>query len=170
MKDSKIFTVEEISQLLSKNMTAKVELPMEWELSLPMPTLHLFKPAYAWFACPAQRQPGKPLRVSPPDRWLALEATTGRLLAYGAWEFSSKTGKENWQPVELPIGTLTRETAMARFQTVLEKLNLSVVAFFGSQPPPPLALALIMDYLDARILPWYQFIAPDFWTWLKSGQ
>jgi len=72
----------------------------------------------------------------PPDRWLALEATTGRLLAYGAWEFSSKTGRRTGKPVELPIGTLTRETAMARFQTVLEKLNPRV-AFFGSQPPPP---------------------------------
>ena len=104
MKNSRLLTVEEISQLLSKNIIIRSELPMEWELSLPMPTLRLFNRAYVWFASPAERHPGKPLRLSPPDRWFALEATSSRLLAYGAWEFALKTGQPNWQSVDLPIG------------------------------------------------------------------
>ena len=170
MKNMRIFTVEEISQLLSKDMISRTELPLEWELSLPMPTLRLFSPAYAWFASPAERHPGKPLRLSPPDRWLALEASSGRLLAYSAWEFALKTGQQNWQPVELPIGKKSREEAMASFQYVLERLNASAVAFFGNQLPPSLALTAITDYLNPSMLPWYQFIAPDFWKWLESGQ
>lgn len=169
MKTFNALSIEEISRVFSKTSLAMSELPTEWELSIPMPTLRLIYPAYAWFACPASRRPGNPLRLSPPDRWFALEATSGRLLAFGAWEFSQRKGQAGWLPVELLIGSKTREEAMVSFQVVLERLNASAVAFFSNKLPPSLALTTITDYLNPGMLSWYQFITPDFWEWLESG-
>jgi len=164
----KILSIEEISNMLSNNAIARTELPIEWELSLPMPTLRLFKPAYVWFANPTERHPGKPLRLFPPDRWFALDASNGQLLDFNAWEAPLKTIKESWHEFDLQISDLKREEAINEFNNLIEVLNYLTLSFFSNQHTMVSKVKVITEYLDPLTLPWYRYIAPDFWNWLES--
>ena len=78
----------------SEHVVRRAEVPVEHMISLPMPTTRWGGvPGYAGFACPARRRPGEPLTVSAPDRWWALGARRGELLAYA-------------RTAALPFGTL----------------------------------------------------------------
>lgn len=164
-----LLSIEEISNILSNNAVVKTQVPIEWELSLPMPTLRLFKPAYIWFANPTERHPGKPLRLFPPDRWFALEASTGQLLEYNTWEAPLKMKKDSWHPIDLPICDITREEAINEFNNLIEDLNGLTLSFFSNQSSMASKMYSITEYLDPRTIPWYGYVAPDFWNWLKSS-
>ena len=57
-------------------------VPIEHAVSLPMPTMRWSSPVFAVFAGPALRRPGRPLELHPPDRWWAVDAESGDLVAY----------------------------------------------------------------------------------------
>ncbi|HWQ46031.1 MAG TPA: hypothetical protein VN376_04145 [Longilinea sp.] len=163
MNDLKIMTIEEISQALSHHGVISHELPMEWELSLPLPTLLPGRPAYTWFACPASRKPGHPLHLSPPDRRFTLDATNARLLLYDTGEWL----KPGWQAVTLTPSPKGRAELTTDFQNVVSVLNNAAQALFTRQSPPAGAQAALTNYLNPEMLPWYQALAPDLWQWLE---
>ena len=163
-----ILSVEEVSISLSKNAIARTEIPNEWELSLPMPTLQFQRPAFFWFACPAERHPHRPLRLFPPDRWFALDAFTSKLLYFNAWEPPLKNNFEKWHAIDLPISELTREETKKEFDILINGLNLLTFSYFNNQPINISIFHLLIDYLDPQTIPWYRNLAPDFWNWLEK--
>lgn len=164
MNDMKLLSIEEISQALSHHGVISHELPMEWELSLPLPTLLPGRPAYTWFACPASRRPGQPLRLSPPDRRFTLDAVNARLLLYDTGEWL----KPDWQPVTLTPSPKSRIELAADFKNVVQVLNGAAQALFAHQTSPAGARTALTAYLNPEMLPWYQTLAPDLWQWLGS--
>jgi len=164
MNDLKIMTIEEISQALSHHAVISHELPMEWELSLPMPTLLPGRPAYTWFACPASRRPGQPLHLSPPDRRFTLDASNARLLVYDTGEWK----KPDWHALTLPPNNKSRSELSADFQNIVSTLNSAAQALFAHQNPPAGTREALTAYLIPEMLPWYQALAPNFWQWLSG--
>jgi hypothetical protein len=164
MNGTKIMTIEEINQALSHHSVISHELPLQWELSLPMPTLLPGRPAYTWFACPASHKPGQPLQLLPPDRRFTLDASNARLLVYDTGEWR----KPNWHTLTLPQNNKSRAELIADFQKVAQALNSAAQAFFLHQETPAGVYLALMAYLIPDILPWYQALAPNFWQWLAG--
>src|SRR5215470_12331995 len=72
------------------------EVPVEHAVSLPLPTKRWGEPAYAFFASPAFRIPGKPVEQGPPDRWWAVKAHGGAIMIYALWSVVRYTEGANW--------------------------------------------------------------------------
>src|SRR5918995_6847373 len=72
----------ELKKRLANNALRLSEVPEEHFVSLPLPTRRWVGGAYASFASPARRQPGRPLELDPPDRWWAASARGGAIAVY----------------------------------------------------------------------------------------
>src|SRR6185437_2722024 len=58
------------------------EVPVEYALSLPVPTCRWRQPSYAQFAAPMVRRPEEAPICAVPDRWWAIDAAHGQLMVY----------------------------------------------------------------------------------------
>jgi hypothetical protein len=149
------------------------EIPVEHEISLPVPTRRFGEPGYAWFAAPARRRPGQPLVLGAPDRWWVLGAARRGLLAYArtaAVPFAAEPLIP--QRAELPPVTRGLE-AITEDLRLLESLGeRAAPAFFAGEPGDPALRADLLAVLTAHVTPlvigWYQALAPDFFGWLQS--
>src|SRR5215472_6633662 len=76
-------------------------VPVEYAVSLPLPTRRWTRPAYAAFASPARYQPDQPVLQAPPDRWWIADARSGNLVLLAYWDilpFATIT----WKSITLP--------------------------------------------------------------------
>jgi hypothetical protein len=150
----------------------RAEIPVEYFISLLMPTRRWTAPGYAGFAAPARRAPGRPLTLHAPDRWWALSAVHGSLLAYGlvaAVPFAAGFGPD---PVTLPAATRSVAGIEEDLQVIDEMMEQAGPAFFAGETA---AATLRGDLFEAirghvtdEVLPWYQALAPDFFGWLQA--
>jgi hypothetical protein len=150
----------------------QTEVPVEHTVSLPLPTLRWVRPAYACFASPAIRRPGQPAEQDPPDRWWAVDARTGHLVAYALWSAVPFATGVAWGRVSLP----TPAGGIAALQSLMQTVELLMESlapdFFDGQPGDPQARRALAEALDAVITeplrPQVQALAPDFSAWLQA--
>jgi hypothetical protein len=150
------------------------EIPVEHEVSLPLPTLRFNEPGYAWFAGPARYRPGQPARLGLPDRWWVFGAARRGLITYArtrAIPFS--TGPLGPPAVELP--PVTRDLdAIEEDMRLLDSLaDRAAPEFFAGQPGEAALREDLRVVLTAHVTPlligWYRALAPDFFTWLEES-
>jgi hypothetical protein len=150
------------------------EIPVEHEISLPVPTLRYGAPGYAGFAGPARRRPGQPLRLGAPDRWWALCAGRRGLLAYArttAVPFTDEPLGAEW--VELPLVTRDPDAIGEDLRLLDSLAERAVPGFFGGQRGDAALRGDLLAVLTAHVTPavigWYRALAPDFFGWLEQS-
>ena len=77
-----IQSYEQVAKAFTEHPIRIAEVAVEDFISPPLPTLRWSRPAYAGFACPAVRIPPQPMELGTPDRFWAISAEHGTLLAY----------------------------------------------------------------------------------------
>lgn len=165
----KILTYAELRQSQKTHYLRQHEIPVEHSLSWPVPTLRWGIPAYACFASPAHRMPGKPLVQGPPDRWWLIDARNGHLLLYALTRLHPFS-QEAWSDVEFPAV----QRSLAEQKELLAGLEqhmataadrfLSGEQLSSSEQADLKAVfsALVPDSLAAQ----YHALVPDFFEWL----
>jgi hypothetical protein len=149
------------------------EVPVEHFISQALPTLRWSRPAYAGFAGPAMRIPGQPFKLGTPDRWWAISADHGRLLAYALvsavpFAESIPAGPVTVQPVVQSL------SAVEEGHRLLAQLLTGLApAFFGGENGDAAArdelAEIIGQFLHAEAMPWYRALTPDFFSWLERS-
>lgn len=167
MENNKFLSIENIHEIYLHSVVYRSMVPMEWELSLPMPTLRFLTPAYCWFVSATLKTPGSPLRLSPPKIFFAFDAISGDILHYDTWELPLNATQEGWRVVELPISKFSREVIKERFSLVISSLNQATKDFFTINQIQPQDAHRIFGYLNVDMIAWYKSIAFDFWSALN---
>lgn len=172
MPAKQILSYSDIRNIQRTHTLIKSQVPVEHAVSLPIPTKRAGRIGYAYFAAPAARRPGQPVRQGAPDRWWIFDAHgSASVLIYAlcqAQPFSS----DNWEAVTLPpiAGTLTDlKAALADFEA---QMNALVPAFFADEAGDATAKgnlsAALKTVLSEPLQPQYRALAPDFFAWLES--
>lgn len=147
------------------------EVPIEHEVSLPVPTLRWGVPAYACFAAPAARLPGEPVRLDPPDRWWAVRADTLVLVTY-ALTAAVRFTDAALDPVVLPPSGRSGRDGREDRRVLDELLGAAATAFLAGHPVDPILrddlTAALAAVVPAPVLPWYRLLTPDFFLRLEG--
>lgn len=148
-------------------------VPVEYAVSLPMPTLRWTKPSIAGFAGPAARTPGRPLRLAPPDRWWAVDIHSRELVCYALTEAVPFGLPADADSIEVDHGDRTIEAMQENLRTLDELMDRAIGHFFHGTTSEPAVRADLTAVLAAAVtdsaLPWYRALAPDFFSWLDGG-
>jgi hypothetical protein len=164
-------TCTEIRKRLRGHFLTQHEVPTEYAVSFPLPTLRWGNPGYALFASPALRISGRPKEQGAPDRWWCISAQNGRLLSY-ALSLAIPFSPETWPPIVLPpLGGTVAElrAAIGKLETILD--NHAPAFFLGeacdssSRQELSQAIAAVLPH---ELQPQYRALVPDFWAWLKA--
>ncbi len=145
------------------------EVPVEFEVSFPVPTRRFGPPAYAWFAGPCVRRPDGPAEHAPPDRWWAIDAATGRLLVYAlaaVHPFADLPAA----PVVVPVPPRSVADQRAAVERLEAALTAAATAFFAGLPDAtrPALREAVGAVLPDGLRPTYRALAPDFFDWLDG--
>ncbi len=150
----------------------RAEIPVEHFVSLLMPTMRWGAPGYAGFAAPARRVPGAPRALRAPDRWWAVAAAGGSLLAYalvGAVPFAGDLGQ---QQVTVPAPTRSVAGIEEDLLVIDQLMDQACPAFFAGQAAQATLrqdlLEAVRGHVSEEVLPWYQALAPDLFGWLLA--
>lgn len=163
---------KQIRKNFAEHAVRHTEVPIEHAISLPIPTLRWSLPAFAGFAGPAVRAPGRPLRLAPPDRWWALDAEGRRLIGYGlirALPFS-----DEFEGNEVIVERDGRSLAdLQEDLRLLDQLmDQAVPPFFAGAQSDAVIRVDLLEVLTAQVTdavaPWYRRLAPDFFQWLEG--
>jgi hypothetical protein len=165
---------EQIRSYASENPVRQAAVPVEYSLSLPLPTRRSTVPGYAIFAGPAVRSPGRPLRLAVPKCWLVVAAQQREVLLYAhtaALAFASTT-------LSGPVSVTAEGRSIAAVQedlkTLAELLDRAAPAFFaGEQGDATLRTDLgemLGAVLPSGAMPWYRQLVPDLFAWLDGGE
>ncbi|MQA81728.1 MAG: hypothetical protein GEV10_25185 [Streptosporangiales bacterium] len=163
---------DEIGKAFADHPVRLAEIPVEHHVSTPLPTLRWGRPAFAAFAAPARRVPRQPTELSTPDRWLLVDASHGRLVAYdmvAAVPFAT----------DLPAGPVTAVPARTSVAAAREDLRMLgelmdqvAPAFLAGEDGDATTrrdLAEVLGaVLPAATVPWYRALTPDFFAWLEG--
>lgn len=155
-----------------KHPLRQYEIPVSHAISLALPTRRLGLEGYARFASPAERDPDKPLRQLPPDRWWVFSAVDSHLLLYAQCAhlplasdciFDVVTFAEN----ETPLSVVKRR--LEEIDALMEDL---APVFFTSEPGEASLrarlLRLLRQHLPDGLIAQYRALAPDFLAWLEQ--
>lgn len=148
-----------------------VDVPIGYAVSLLLPTRRFGFPAYAAFASPSLRDPGKPVTQGPPDRWWLLDARRGSLALFAMcriYHFADT----HFETVVLPSPTGTLANLREELADIRTQMDGIVLTFFqgeaGDQATQRKLLAALKSRIPELIWPQYEAIAPDFFLWLKK--
>ncbi|HLJ57630.1 MAG TPA: hypothetical protein VKT77_21525 [Chthonomonadaceae bacterium] len=170
--ETKWLSYTEVRQRQRNSPLRQAEIPVEYAVSLPLPTRRFGAAVYASFASPAQRQPHQPMRQGGPDRWWAVDARTGHLALYAQTTVVPIAGSTQWDTVTLPAVESTVDELRQGIARIEEKMNALAPAFFGGEAGDKAGrnelLAALEKILPAPILPQYRAIAPDLFAWLEA--
>ncbi len=166
---AKLLSFATVRERIKTSALRRSEIPTEHLLSLPLPTLRWGRPAFAFYASPARRTPGKPTVQAPPDRYWAIAAHGGHLVFYAltsAVRLEAET--DAWHPVELPppaIPVAAMPDEVAVFDDVM---TVASEDFFQGRPATakPALTDAWARLVPKPVLPFYRALAPDFWLWL----
>lgn len=161
---------EEITALENSPLFRSFGFPMEYSISIPMPTLRWVSPAYAYFASPTRRVPGQLKVQSAPAFWWAIDARTALLMFYVPYQFMSFAPDQYWEPVTLHWKSQSSVEIEAGMAALPALITQAAPLFFTNQPGDPALRQKLSDTLDLIIpeglLPEYKALVPDFFKWL----
>jgi hypothetical protein len=168
-----LMTYAQARKEFGEHAVRRAEVPVEYTISLPMPTKRWTEPGYAGFACPAIRRPHQPLQLRRPDRWWLLGARHGELLVYGrtsALPFSVAVADSD-ESVVLPPSTRSVGTVLEDLRVLDETMEQATGPFFAGEPADATLCADLREIIRAQVqaqelLDWYWALTPDFFSWL----
>lgn len=162
---------EKIRTSFANHPVRHSDVPLEYFLSFPIPTMRWPRPGYAGFAAAASRRPGRPLRLATPDRWWLLAPDRRLLLAFCRTDIVPFADLD----IEMVSATTTRGSAEETDQdvTVYTELMGDAAPLFlaGERADPELRSDLAEAFtavVPPEIVPWYRALTPDFFTWLEG--
>jgi len=169
---TQLLTYKEIRQRMQRHPIRQSEVPIEHEVSLPVPTLRCGQPAFGFFACSASRRPGQPTRLSPPDRWWAFRAQGGQLLGYNLSAVVPFAASPAWTDVEVPAPSPTVagvRQLLADIEAMHEALAPEFFAGNAGDAESRAALVkMLRQFAPDPLLQQYRAMAPDFFAWLEK--
>lgn len=169
---SAFLSYDEIRKRDAASALRLAEVPVEYAVSLPLPTKRFGRPGYAVFASPAVREPGKPVEQGAPDRWWIIDAHTGHTLLYALCDMLPIAQDTAWKPEILPSPAASLEELKTEQVAVAEALNAQAPAFFSDRPGDPSPRHLLLERLQRLLpkvlMPQYRAVAPDFFRWLQE--
>jgi hypothetical protein len=150
----------------------QAEVPLEFAVSLPMPTRRWAGAGYAFFASPAVRRPGQPMEQGAPDRWWVVDARTGRTITYSLSKALPFADGATWEWVTLPPVKRTIDEMRQALKQIEELMNVLAPAFFRGEAGDAGARKELLTALNGQvpepIQPEYRALAPDFFAWLEA--
>lgn len=163
---------EQIQKRIQTNSLRRSEIPMEHSISLPLPTLRAGQPGYAFFASPALRVPGEPLRQGTPDRWWISDARNGQTLLFAHYQVHPFSTSTTFVTETLPPPSLEIRELQKGLKEVMALITACSHSFFASQTGDPELRRATHDLLS-KILPAplqtrYRTLVPDFFAWLEE--
>lgn len=166
-----LMSYRDICRAESVDLLLRSEVPVEYEKSLPLPTLRWGMPAYASYASSAARVPGQPLRLGSPNRWWLVDARTGHLLQYALCQVTAFSN-QSWGEEAIPASLETMTERQQKIDSILLQMDKQSPRFLSGSPGDPgergrLAGAL-KEYLPKPIIAQYRSLAPDFFAWLEK--
>ncbi len=148
------------------------EIPAEYQVSLPIPTLRWNTPSYAFFAGP-RHNPREPSRANAsPDRWWAIDAGTSRLMLYALASTIPFPSVAQPGSVEVPEETRSVSEVVETVARIERLMDCLVRDFFSGEYGDPEQKSALRDELEHHLpgpllLP-YRALAPDFFAWLEN--
>ena len=147
-------------------------MPVEYAISLPLPTLRAGQPGYAFFASPAVRRPGAPMQQGAPDRWWVSDARNGQTLLFAHCKAQPFAPDTSFNTETLPVPTLGLAEMLATMARLTQQVTAIAPHFFTGDPGDPTSRAQTRDALlaviPAPLLPQYRALVPDFMKWLDA--
>lgn len=149
------------------------EVPVEYALSLPVPTRRWHEASYAQFAAPMLRRPEEASVCAAPDRWWVIDAAYGHLMVYARMTVLPFAAELTYQasplpPVTRPLAELRRLNA-----ELAGAIDAVAIDFFADQPGDAgawrRAAELLHAAIPAPLVPVYRALAPDFFSRLDAG-
>lgn len=171
MENHDYMSYKKIRQIQSSFELRKSEIPIEYSLSLPLPTLRWGKAGYASFACNTLRIPGVPTEQNPPDIWWLINAVNRRLLLYAHFDVLPYVRDVDWHPVILPKVQFTiaqLKEQLNYIEILLDQLAPKFFSdIFATQEDRSNFTNAFSGYIPSPLLPFYETLVPDFFDWLK---
>ncbi|MCW3096892.1 MAG: hypothetical protein JWL77_2510 [Chthonomonadaceae bacterium] len=148
------------------------EIPVEFLVSLPMPTLRSGEPGFALFAAPTSSAFRQPVEQGPPDRWWTVSAKNGHLLIYAFCRIVPIATETTLDSVTMPPEQRTVAQIREDADAIEQQMNALAPLFFageaGEPEPKKTLLELLTRHLKEPVLPYYRALAPDFFAWLGA--
>jgi hypothetical protein len=169
----RLLAYAEARTALERHPVRSHDVPIEFTVSLAVPSTRWGAPAYAVFAGASGRRPGEPRRLSVPDRWWALDARSGQLVVFARTTVLPFSDADLGGPVELtPTGRTAREQ-LGAIAALSELMDHAVPDFFAAVAPDPTFATDLRHHWEAVVpaatAAWYRALAPDFFHWLDDG-
>jgi hypothetical protein len=162
---------KEMRERQFSHMLRRSEIPIEYEVSLPLPTKRWRRAAYASFASPAIRQPDQLMRQEAPDRWWIMDAYSGRLLLYALWNVLPYAEGVQWSTVTLPPVPQSLAELQEKLDSLETLMETLAPSFFmgeeGVRVQRHTLLQGLKAYLTEPLYPQYYALTPDFFAWLE---
>jgi hypothetical protein len=169
--ESSLMSYKEIRTDQFSSMLRLSEIPIGYEVSLPLPTKRWNRAAYACFASPATHQPHQSMRQGAPDRWWLIDASNGRLLLYALWNILPYAQDVQWSMITLPPVALSLEELEEKLDSLETLIETLAPPFFIGEEAPPMQRHTLLQTLK-EVLPeplhgQYYALTPDFFAWLE---
>lgn len=149
-----------------------IEVPVEFAVSLPMPTLRWGTAAFAHFAAPAIREPEGPTTQASPDRWWMIDARNAHLIVYALCDVVAFATNTKFDRAIIHSEGVTIEHIRERHQQLDQAMNDVVPQFFagqaGAQDSRRHVAALLVAVIPQSLMPIYRSLTPDFFNWLDA--
>lgn len=148
------------------------EIPVEFLVSLPMPTQRCGEPGFALFASPTSSALIQPVEQGPPDRWWAVSAKNGHLLLYAFCRVVPFAGETALDRVTMPAEQRTVAQIREDADAIEQQMNALAPLFFAGEAGEAAARKALLEaltrHLKEPVLPCYRALAPDFFAWLGA--
>jgi hypothetical protein len=161
-------TFQQIRVAMNRNAVLAAEVPTEYFVSLPLPTLRCGAPGYACFAAPALYADSR-TTVDTPDLWWVSDSA-GRHMLLFAWFTAYPFGEIAAGRQKLTPVAATMDEVRSQEDAINALMSEAAPVFFAGDPGRGelrLNLATALGKaLAPEITPWYRALAPDFFAWL----
>ena len=167
-----------VRQLTNTHSIRQGEVPTEYFVSLPLPTLRFALPAYACFAAASSRKvppvgSTEQLEITQqrPDRWWLFSARSEQLLQYAQCQLTDFT--DNPLPEHITFTDSRKLSDVRQLMKTFDQLMENVVvSFFNQSPVDPSLRQDLLTTLNELIipeqLPVYASLVPDFFAYLSA--
>lgn len=167
-----------VRQLTNTHSIRQGEVPTEYFVSFPLPTLRFGLPAYACFAAASSRKVPPigstellEITQQQPDRWWLFSARSEQLLQYAQCQLTNFTDQPLPEQITFTDSRKLSEVrqAMKTFDHLMENV---VIAFFNQLPVDSSLRhnlqAILHELIIPDQLPVYESLVPDFFAYLRA--
>lgn len=166
-------TYAQARKLLMTHCVKSAEVPTDSYVSYPMPTKRWHLPAWACFSGSTSARPVAQDTFEP-NRWWAVNAQSGRLIAYADEKAVSafSIAAEHHRLVSRTTEFQSIDEAVEASRQLERSLDLVVEHFLIGRPAPERnrreAISAIQAAISANLICHYETFADDFIAWLTA--